>query len=94
MESSVSLGVYGSDAQSKQVTSSLNQHGDVVAAADGVIDVLRVVHLGSVDLHHDVSRDHASSKTNAVELSLITATLLKPAGRLGDTEQSYSWFVC
>lgn len=77
MESSVSLCVFGTDAQSKQLTASLNQHADVVAAADGLVDLLRGVHLCSVYLHHDVSRDHSSSKINAVVLNLVSATRLK-----------------
>lgn len=54
-QSSVSLCSLGCDAHSKQLVSSLNQHGDLVAAADGLVDLFGGVHLCSVYLHHDVS---------------------------------------
>lgn len=77
MESSASLCVFGSDAQLKQLAASLNQHADVVAAAHGLVDLLRGVHLCSVYLNHDVSLNHSSSKINAVVLNLGSATQLK-----------------
>lgn len=73
IEWSVSLCILRCDAQSKQLVSSLNQHGDLVAAADGLIDLFGGAHLCSVYLHHDVSWNHARSKTNAVVLNLVSA---------------------
>lgn len=49
--------------QLQQLLSSLHHHGDVVAAADGLVDFLGGVDLHAVDLHHDVSRMHAGSET-------------------------------
>lgn len=87
MESSLSLCVFGSDAHSKQLAASLNQHVDVVAAADGLVDLLRGIHLCSVYLHHDVSRNHSSSKINGrAKFSQCHSTKI--------TDHSCSWFVC
>lgn len=51
-----SLGALWSNLKPKQLMSSLHHCGDFVAAADGLVDLLRGVHLHTVNLHHHVSR--------------------------------------
>lgn len=47
---------------------SLHHHCDSVAAADGLVDLLRGVHLHSVYLHHNISWQHTSSETSTTVL--------------------------
>ena len=50
----------------KQLFSPPHHHGDVVAAADSLVDFLRGVYLDPVNLHHNVPWKHASSENNYV----------------------------
>lgn len=81
----LSLCVLWSHLQLQQLVSSLHHHGDAVAAADGLVDLLGGVDFHAVDLHHDVSRMHAGSETgtsdqtggdgSAIPFALHTARL-------------------
>lgn len=60
--------------QPKQLVSSSHHHGDLVATADGLVDLLWGVHLHSVYLHHDVSRKYACSETCTMVLWVSSDT--------------------
>lgn len=78
-----SLRVLWSHLQLQQLVSPLHQHGDVVAAADRLVDLLRGVDLHAVDLHHHVSRVHASSEARS-DISLTGLWSSLPSVRWDD----------